>query len=346
MKMENKKPIALLSGITGQDAPYLARFLLTKGYEVWGMYRRNSTDINERLGDLKDEINIIDGDITDTPSLIRVLKKVKPNEVYNLAAQSFVPESWTQPIASADITGTGVLRMLEAIRLTDKNIKMCQASSSEMFGKVQEIPQNEKTPFYPRSPYGCAKVYGFNIVRNYRESYGMFVCSTVCFNHESEKRGKQFVTRKVTNAVARIKLGLQDTLELGNLDAKRDWGYAGDFVEAMYLMLQQPEPKDYVIATNETHSVRELVNEAFNLVGMPITWEGRGLKEVGKHNNKTLVKVSPEFYRPAEVDILLGDSSKAKKELGWEHKTTFKELIKMMVESDLESNKREVKKQI
>jgi len=344
-KIQTKlKPVALVSGITGQDAYYLSKFLLDKNYEIYGMYRRNSTDINERLIDLKDEINLVDGDLTDTSSLVRILNKTKPDEIYNLAAQSFVPESWTQPIASADITGTGVLRMLEAIRLTNKDVKFYQACSSEMFGKVQDIPQTEKTKFYPRSPYGCAKVYGFDITRNYRESYDMFACSGILFNHESPKRGKQFVTRKITNTAARIKLGLQDTLELGNLDAKRDWGYAGDFVEAMYFMLQQPKPKDYVIATNETHSVREFVDEAFNLVDMPLEWEGKGLNEIGKYKDKTIVKVNPDFYRPAEVDILLGDYSKAKKELGWEPKTKFKELVKMMVESDLKLNKEGMKK--
>ena len=342
--MMTKKLTALITGITGQDAYYLSKFLLDKNYEIYGMYRRNSTDINERLIDLKDEINLVDGDLTDTSSLVRILNKTKPDEIYNLAAQSFVPESWTQPIASADITGTGVLRMLEAIRLTNKDVKLYQACSSEMFGKVQEIPQTEKTKFYPRSPYGCAKVYGFDITRNYRESYDMFACSGILFNHESPRRGKQFVTRKITNAAARIKLGLQDNFNLGNFNAKRDWGYAGDFVEAMYLMLQQPKPKDYVIATNETHSVREFVDEAFNLIGMPLEWEGKELNEIGKYKDKTIVKINPEFYRPAEVDILLGDYSKAKKELGWEPKTKFKELVKMMVESDLKLNKEGGKK--
>jgi len=331
-----KKLIALITGITGQDGYYLSNFLLDKGYKVYGMYRRNSMDINERLVDLRKEINLIDGDLTDTASLIRILNKVKPNEVYNLGAQSFVPESWTQPIASADITGVGVLRMLEAIRQTNKKIKFYQASSSEMFGKVQEIPQTEKTLFYPRSPYGCAKVYGYNITRNYRESYGMFATNGILFNHESPNRGKQFVTRKITFAVARIKLGLQDVLELGNFDAKRDWGFAGDYVEAMYLILQQSKPDDFVIATNEVHSVREFVEEAFKTVGMePIVWVGKGINEVGKYNNKIVVKVDPEFYRPAEVDILLGDYSKAKKVLGWKPKIKFKNLVKMMVEADL-----------
>jgi len=333
-----KKRTALITGITGQDGYYLSKFLLGKNYDIYGMYRRNSTDINERLIDLKDEINLVDGDLTDTSSLVRILNKTKPDEIYNLAAQSFVPESWTQPIASADITGTGVLRILEAVRLTNKDVKLYQACSSEMFGKVQDIPQTEKTKFYPRSPYGCAKVYGFDITRNYRESYDMFACSGILFNHESPRRGKQFVTRKITNAAARIKLGLQDNFKLGNFNAKRDWGYAGDFVEAMYLMLQQPKPKDYVIATNETHSVREFVDETFNLVNMPLEWEGKGLNEIGKYKDKTIVKVNPDFYRPAEVDILLGDYSKAKKELGWEPKTKFKKLVKMMIESDLKLN--------
>ena len=329
----NKK--ALITGITGQDGYYLSKFLLDKGYEVYGMYRRNSMDINERLFDMDNRINLVDGDLTDTASLIRVLKKVKPDEVYNLAAQSFVSESWTQPISTSDITALGVLRMLEAIKSTNLKTKFYQASSSEMFGKVQKVPQDEETLFYPRSPYGCSKVYGYNIVRNYRESYGMFACNGILFNHESPKRGRQFVTRKITNSVSKIKLGLQDVLELGNLDSKRDWGYAGDFVEAMWLMLQYYKPTDYVIATNEAHSVREFVEEAFNVVGMPIKWEGKEIDEVGKYNGKVVVKINPKFYRPAEVDTLLGDYTKAEKELNWKPKTKFKELVKMMVEADL-----------
>ena len=334
----NKK-IVLITGITGQDGYYLSKFLLEKDYEVYGMYRRNSMDINERLSNMDKRINLVDGDLTDTASLIRVLHKVKPDEVYNLAAQSFVHESWTQPVSTSDITALGVLRMLEAIKSINPKIKFYQASSSEMFGKVQKIPQDEETLFYPRSPYGCSKIYGFNITRNYRESYGMFACNGILFNHESPKRGRQFVTRKITNSVAKIKLGLLDVLELGNMNSKRDWGFAGDFVEAMWLMLQKENPDDYVVATNEAHSVKEFVEESFKAVDIPITWEGNGIEEVGKYNGKVVVKVNPEFYRPAEVDTLLGDYSKAKKELGWEPKTKFKELVKMMVEADLQEEK-------
>ncbi len=338
----NKK-IALITGITGQDGYYLSKLLLEKDYEVYGMYRRNSMDIKERLSNMDKRINFVDGDLTDTASLIRVLYKTKPDEIYNLAAQSFVHESWTQPVSTSDITALGVLRMLEAIKFINPKIRFYQAASSEMFGKVYKIPQDEETLFYPRSPYGCSKVYGYNITRNYRESYGMFACNGILFNHESPKRGRQFVSRKITNSVAKIKLGLLDVLELGNLNAKRDWGFAGDYVEAMWLMLQQEKPGDYVIATNEDHSVREFVEESFRIVGMPITWEGEGIDEVGKHNDKIVVKINPEFYRPAEVDTLLGDYSKAKKELGWEPKTKFKDLVKMMVEADLIEEQKEVK---
>ncbi|MCX6742165.1 MAG: GDP-mannose 4,6-dehydratase [Candidatus Pacearchaeota archaeon] len=326
---------ALITGITGQDGFYLAKFLVGKGYEVYGMYRRSSLDIGERIDEIINEIHLLDGDITDFASIIRILQEVNPDEVYNLAAQSFVPASWTEPLATAEMTGVGVLNILEAIRLTNKKIKFYQASSSEMFGKVQEIPQKETTPFYPRSPYGVAKVYAYWITKNYRESYGIHASNGILFNHESPKRGKQFVTRKITHCVAKVKLGLLDCLEIGNLDAKRDWGYAEDYVEAMWLMLQQDQPDDFVISTGETHSVREFIEEAFRVIGMNIIWFGEGLNEVGKFGEKVVVKINPKFCRLVEVDLLLGDSSKAKKELGWTPKTKFKELVAMMVNSDL-----------
>lgn len=331
----NNKRTALVLGITGQDGSYLAKLLLSKGYTVYGMYRRTSLDPRVRIEHIKDKITLVDGDITDFASLTEAIQKVKPDEIYNLAAQSFVKQSWTQPIATREISGLGVMKILEAIRLTNKKIKFYQASSSEMFGKVREIPQNEGTPFYPRSPYGICKVFGHWCCVNYRESYGMFCCSGILFNHESEIRGKQFVTRKITNSVAKIKLGLQKHLELGNLDAKRDWGHAKDYVEAMWLMLQQKKPEDFIISTGETHSVREFVEESFKVVGMPIKWSGKGLKEVGKYNEKVVVRINKDFYRPAEVKILVGDSSKAMKKLKWKPKIKFKQLVKLMVENDL-----------
>jgi GDPmannose 4,6-dehydratase len=326
---------ALITGITGQDGSYLAEFLLKKGYEVYGMYRRTSIDVFDRLEHIKDRIYLIEGDLTDQASLIKVLSNVKPDEIYNLAAQSFVPASWSQPVSTGHITALGVLRLLEAIRMTNPKIKFYQASSSEMFGKAIETPQTEKTPFYPRSPYGVAKVYGYWITVNYRESYDLFTCNGILFNHESPRRGKQFVTRKITNSVAKIKLGLQKCFELGNLDAKRDWGFAGDYVNAMWLMLQQDNPGDYVISSGESHSVREFAETAFNAAGMDLTWEGKGTKEVGKCNGNIVVKVNPKFCRPAEVDVLLGDYSKAKKTLGWHPIVSFQGLVTMMVEADL-----------
>ena len=299
------------------------------------MHRRTSMDVFERIGPIRDKIHLVDGDLTDTTSMIRVLKEVNPDEVYNLAAQSFVPASWTQPIATADMTAVGVLRLLESIRLVNPKIKFYQASSSEMFGKVQETPQTEKTYFYPRSPYGVSKLFGYWITVNFRESYGIHASNGILFNHESPRRGKQFVTRKITHSVVKIKLGMQEEFSLGNLDAKRDWGFAGDYVEAMWLMLQQEKPDDYVVGSGETHSVREFVEEAFKAVGMKIAWEGKGLDEVGKYNGKVVVRVNPKFFRPAEVDVLLANPAKAKAKLGWKPKTSFKELVKMMVESDL-----------
>lgn len=332
---------ALITGITGQDGSYLAEFLLSKGYEVYGMYRRTSMDVFERIGDIKDKITLVQGDVTDVSSMTRILKEIKPYEIYNLAAQSFVPASWTQPISTGDITAIGVTRLLESVRLANPKIRFYQASSSEMFGKAQETPQTENTLFYPRSPYGVAKVYAYWITKNYRESYGLHASNGIMFNHESVRRGKQFVTRKITYSAAKIKLGLQEYFELGNLDAKRDWGFAGDYVEAMWMMLQQGKPDDYVISTGEAHSVKEFTDEAFKVAGMEIKWEGSGLNEVGKVDGKAVVKVNPKFYRPAEVESLLGDSAKAKRILGWTPKTGFKQLVKMMVDSDLKLLSRE-----
>jgi GDPmannose 4,6-dehydratase len=314
---------ALITGITGQDGSYLAEFLLEKGYEVYGMVRRSSTINYERISHIQDQLKLIQGDLLDQNSLIEALRFSQPDEVYNLGAQSFVPTSWNQPVLTGEFTALGVTRMLEAIRTVNPTIRFYQASSSEMFGKVRETPQNEKTPLYPRSPYGVAKVYGHWITVNYRESYGIFCCSGILFNHESPRRGLEFVSRKVTNTVARIKVGLEKELRMGNLEARRDWGFAGDYVEAMWLMLQQDEPADYVIATGISHSVKELIEVAFTNVGL--SWEEYTVTD-------------PKFYRPAEVDYLLGDPKKAKANLGWEPKVTFEELIKMMVASDLVSN--------
>lgn len=327
--------VALVTGITGQMAYYLSELLLSKGYEVYGMYRRTVGDINEKVKKLDKRVKLVEGDMTDVGSLIKIIQDTKPNEVYNLAAQSFVPASWTQPIATCQITGMGVLNILEAIRLTDKKIKFYQAGSSEEIGKRQNDADPDKIIFHPRSPYACAKLFGRCITKNYRESYGMFACSGLLHNNESPFRGKEFVTRKITNAVAKIKLGKQEFLDIGNLEARRDWGYSKDYVKGIYLMLQQEKPKDYVIATGETHSVREFVEESFNTVDMPITWEGKGLNEVGKYDGRVIVKINPKYYRPAEVELLLGDYSKAKKELGWKPQTTFKGLIKLMVLNDL-----------
>ena len=312
---------ALITGITGQDGSYLAELLFEKGYDVIGMARRSSTVNYERIDHLLDKITIIQGDLHDQGSLLGILEEHKPSEVYNLAAQSFVPASWSQAVLTAEVTALGVTRMLEAIRLFDRSIKFYQASSSEMFGKVKEVPQKESTPFYPRSPYGVAKVYGHWITVNYRESYDIFATSGILFNHESPRRGMEFVTRKISNAVARIKLGMQNELRLGNLDARRDWGFAGDYVEAMWLMLQQEQPDNYVIGTGETYAVREFCEHAFGYVGL---------------DYNDYVVVDQKFYRPAEVELLISDPSKAREELGWERKVSFKELVEMMVQSDLE----------
>jgi GDPmannose 4,6-dehydratase len=313
---------ALITGITGQDGSYLAEFLLEKGYTVYGMVRRASSDHFARIAHLQDRIQLREGDLLDQLSLITLLHETEPHEVYNLAAQSFVPTSWEQPILTSEATALGVTRMLEAIRVVDRSIKFYQASSSEMFGKVRESPQNERTPFYPRSPYGVAKVYGHYITVNYRESYGLFAVSGILFNHESPRRGRQFVTRKVTHGAARIKLGLARDLKLGNLEAQRDWGFAGDYVEAMWLMLQQPTPDDFVIATGETHSVRELCETAFARVGLD--WE-------------RLVVVDKTHVRPAEVDHLIGDAGKARRVLGWRPKVSFRNLVEMMVDADVKA---------
>lgn len=328
---------ALITGITGQDGSYLAELLLEKGYKVYGLVRRKSKLDFNNAEHLKDKVEFIFGDMTDLSSLIRAMKISEADEVYNLAAQSFVATSWESPLATAEIDGIGVTNILEAIRMVKPEARFYQASTSEMFGKVQEIPQKETTPFYPRSPYGVAKLYGHWITKNYRESYNLYACSGILFNHESERRGEEFVTRKITKAVARIKNGMQDVLELGNLDAKRDWGHSRDYVEAMWLMLQQDEPDDYVISTGETHPVREFVTLAFEAAGMEIEWHGTGVDEYGalKENGKVVVKVNPKFYRPAEVELLIGDCSKAEKKLGWKRKVSYEQLVKLMVENDL-----------
>jgi len=314
------KTVALITGITGQDGSYLAELLLSKGYHVVGMVRRASTENFNRINHLRDKIELRQGDLLDQLSLINLIKAVKPSEVYNLAAQSFVPTSWEQPVLTGEFTALGVTRVLEAIRLVDPNIRFYQASSSEMFGKVRETPQNEDTPLYPRSPYGVAKVYGHYITVNYRESYDLFACSGILFNHESPRRGLEFVTRKVTDSVAKIKLGLAQDLKMGNLDARRDWGFADDYVKAMWLMLQHESPEDFVIATGKAHSVRDLVEIAFGHVDLD--WQ-------------KYVSTDPALIRPAEVDHLVGDSSKAKSMLGWEPEVSFRNLITMMVDEDL-----------
>ena len=313
-------PNALITGITGQDGSYLAEFLLEKGYDVHGVIRRSSSVNMERIAHLQDRVHLVSADLLDQNSLINALEDAQPSEVYNLAAQSFVPASWSQPVLTGECTALGVTRVLEAIRTVNPRIRFFQASSSEMFGKVETSPQNEKTPFYPRSPYGVAKVYGHYITVNYRESYGLFACSGILFNHESPRRGLEFVTRKITNGVARIKLGLARELRLGNLDARRDWGYSGDYVRAMWLMLQQERPDDYVVATGETHSVREFVEAAFAHVGL---------------DYRDFVRVDPAFMRPAEVDLLQGDAAKAREKLGWAPSASFDNLVQMMVAEDL-----------
>ncbi len=351
MEQHNNK-IALITGITGQDGSFLAEFLLEKGYEVHGIIRRSSSFntgriehlyLDEWVRDMKRRrlINLHYGDMTDSSSLIRIIQEVQPTEIYNLAAQSHVKVSFDVPEYTAETDAVGTLRLLEAVRILkmEKRTRIYQASTSELYGKVQEVPQSEKTPFYPRSPYACAKLYGFWITKNYRESYGMYAVNGILFNHESERRGETFVTRKITLAAARIVNGLQDKLYLGNLNALRDWGYARDYVECMWLIMQQEEPEDYVIATGEYHTVREFTTLAFKHAGISLRWEGEGLEEKGidEATGKILVEVDPKYFRPAEVEQLLGDPTKAKERLGWNpRKTSFQELIKIMVDADLE----------
>ena len=328
---------ALITGVTGQDGSYLAELLLEKGYNVYGIVRRKSKLDFNNAEHLKDKINIIFADMTDLASLVTAIRISQADEVYNLAAQSFVAASWESPISTAEIDALGVTNMLEAIRTVKPEARFYQASTSEMFGLVQEVPQKETTPFYPRSPYGVAKLYGHWITKNYRESYNMYACSGILFNHESERRGAEFVTRKITKAVANIKYGLQDTLELGNLDAKRDWGHSKDYVKAMWLMLQQDKADDYVVATGDTHPVREFVELAFKAADMDLDWHGEGVEEYAtlKGTEKVVVKVNPKFYRPAEVDLLIGDPSKAEKQLGWKREISYSDLVNRMVKNDL-----------
>ena len=344
------KKTAFITGITGQDGSYLAEFLLEKGYEVYGLFRRGSTNTTQRIADLMQEkakedekLHLVYGDMTDSMNLVRLIMEIKPDEIYNLAAQSHVAVSFGEPEYTANADGMGVLRILEAVRIAglEKTTRIYQASTSELYGKVAEIPQKETTPFHPRSPYGVAKLYGYWITKHYREAYGMYAVNGILFNHESERRGETFVTRKITLAVGNIVNGKQEKLYLGNLNAKRDWGYAKDYVECMWLMLQQEKPEDFVIATGETRTVREFVEKAFEVAGINICWTGEGVNEKGVDGatGKVLVEVSPEFFRPAEVDLLLGDPTKAKTVLGWNpRKTTFEELVRRMVEHDFRQN--------
>ncbi|HEY7555055.1 MAG TPA: GDP-mannose 4,6-dehydratase [Candidatus Binatia bacterium] len=330
---------ALITGITGQDGAYLAKLLLNKGYEVYGTFRRTSELHLERLKFLgvDDKVQFVPLELLEFTNIYRAIEQIQPDEIYNLGAQSFVGLSFEVPVFTADVTGLGPLRLLEAARAVNNKIKFYQASSSEMFGKAQSFPQNESTPFYPRSPYAASKLFAHWMAVNYRESYGMFVCSGILFNHESPLRGLEFVTRKITNSVARIKLGLQKELRIGNLESSRDWGYAPEYVEAMHLMLQQPAPNDYVVATGETHTVRQFVEAAFKKVGINVAWSGGGVNEVGKDETtgKIVVRLDPQFFRPAEVDYLIGDYAKAQRDLGWRPKTNFQDLVGLMVEHDL-----------
>jgi GDPmannose 4,6-dehydratase len=335
---------ALITGITGQDGGYLARLLLGNGYKVYGGVRRISTPNFWRLDELgiKSEITLVDLDITDQANITRLISDISPDEIYNLAAQSFVAASFKSPLLTSEVTGLGVVKMLEGIRAVNPSIKFYQASSSEMFGEVQETPQTELTPFYPRSPYGVSKLYGHWITVNYREAFGMFACSGILFNHESEMRGLEFITRKVTDAIAKIKFGKLDCLTVGNIDSKRDWGHAVDYVEAMWQMLQHNVPDTYIVATNETHSVREFIELSFKYAGINIRWEGKGIDEIGIDNAKerTIVRISPEFFRPAEVNMLIGDYSKAKAKLGWKPKVRFEQLVELMINKDIERQAR------
>jgi GDPmannose 4,6-dehydratase len=338
---------ALITGITGQDGAYLTKFLLDNGYEVYGAFRRSAV-LN--LSGLKflgvdDQVKYLPLELLEFTNIYRTIEKIQPNEIYNLGSQSFVALSFEEPIFTADVTALGPLRVLEAIRAVKPDTKFYQASSSEMFGKAQAMPQNEKTPFYPRSPYAAAKLFAHWITVNYRESYGIFACSGILFNHESPLRGPEFITRKITNGIARIKNKLQDKIILGNLDAKRDWGYAPEYVEAMWLMLQQDKPDDYVIASGEAHSVREFVERAFKYAAFDIVWKGKDVEEKGvdKKTGKILIEISPEFFRPAEVDFLLGDYSKAKERLGWQPRTNFENLVNIMVDADIKRIEKEIK---
>ena len=330
--------VALITGITGQDGSYLAELLLEKGYEVHGIVRRSSLINTHRIDGIYHRLTLHYGDLTDSTNIVRVIQKVQPDEIYNLGAQSHVKVSFEMPEYTADVDAVGTLRVLEAVRLLDMEdrVRIYQASTSELYGLVQETPQKETTPFYPRSPYAAAKLYGYWITKNYREAYGMYACSGILFNHESPRRGETFVTRKITRALSKISAGLQDCLYLGNLNAKRDWGHAKDFVEAMWLMLQQDEPDDYVIATGKQYSVRDFVDEAAPYFGMRIAWMGEGVNEIGYDLNtkKTVIQVNPKYFRPAEVETLLGDASKAKEKLGWEPKTSFKQLVEDMCIND------------
>ena len=350
----NKKKTALITGITGQDGSYLAEFLLEKGYQVYGLFRRGSTNTEERIRRLLQEreqkgegLHLVYGDMTDSMNLVRLMLEIRPDEVYNLAAQSHVAVSFEEPEYTANADGLGVLRILEAVRVAGfaETTRIYQASTSELFGKVEEIPQKETTPFHPRSPYAVAKLYGYWITRHYREAYGMYAVNGILFNHESERRGETFVTRKITLAVANIAAGRQEKLYLGNLDAKRDWGYAKDYVECMWMILQHDKPEDFVIATGETRTVREFAQAAFAHAGIELRWEGEGVEEKGidTATGRVLVEVSPEFFRPAEVDLLLGDPTKAKELLGWNpRKTSFEELVKIMTDHDMELVKRDM----
>ncbi|XP_014235872.1 GDP-mannose 4,6 dehydratase [Trichogramma pretiosum] len=350
--MDQVRQVALITGITGQDGSYLAEFLIEKGYEVHGIIRRASSFNTTRIQHLYDDpkchkqgkMQLHYGDMTDSSSLVKVISKVQPTEIYNLAAQSHVKVSFELSEYTAEVDAVGTVRLLDAINTCglEKKVKFYQASTSELYGKVKEVPQNEKTPFYPRSPYACAKMYSYWIVVNYREAYNMYACNGILFNHESPRRGENFVTRKITRSIAKIHLGFQEVLELGNLDAKRDWGHAKDYVKAMWLMLQQNTPDDYVIATGETHSVREFVEVAFKIVGITIKWDGKDVNEVGKDakSDRVLVKVNPKYFRPTEVDLLLGDASKAEEKLGWKPTVSFQDLVIDMMQADLELMKK------